>query len=84
MTLGNFIDNVSVIGTVVISVVSDGLDEVERHTIHVYEPLKRSDIYMLRNEDRKLLHISDYEDLPVQQVSAWENGVGLVVELLQN
>ena len=84
MTLGNFIDAVCVIGTVVISVVNSALDEVERHTIHVYEPLKMTDIYMLRNDDARFLHLSDYEDMPVNQVSAWENGVGLVIELMQS
>lgn len=83
MTLSDFIKSTYVVGTIILSVVSDDLEEVERHTIHVYEPLKSSDIYMLRNEDGRFLYISDYEDMQIQQVSAWENGVGLVIELVQ-
>ena len=83
MTLSDFIKSTYVVGTIIFSVVSDDLEEVERHTIHVSEPLKSSDIYMLRNEDDRFLYISDYEDMQIQQVSAWENGVGLVIELVQ-
>ena len=85
MTLSEFINATYVIGTVIFSVLSPyTLDEVERHTIHVYERLKNGDIYLLRNEDDRFLYISDYENMQVQQVSAWENGAGLLVELVPN
>jgi hypothetical protein len=87
MILKTFLKGVNVTGTVVISVISKDNEEVERLTIAVYEPLKADDIYQtlcaswVDSADRHIIYMSDYEDLKILGVSAWENGVGLLIEL---